>query len=608
MATRAPAFRPSATDSAVDLNTVLQEQAAARREDFESTRRPMLDYAKLIPEQDRPMELEPGGDWAFQIEPFYSDVVAAAREVVYKKSTQVGASAGTVRWGVRECDQYGRRVIYTFPTDTHVRDFGDERIEPSIEASPYLRKRIPAGYVKNKHLKRIGRGFLYLRGAKSRTGAQSIGGGSIVFDEYDELEPRIVEQFERRLSGAKQRGEAPRLRRLGIPTAPGFGIDRLYDESDQREWHVTCPDCGHEQTIEWARNVRWTMPGDDTVYRAGHDAENIPDPKSVGDVWRCCGECAASLEGKAIREGRWIARNPGAETIGYYVHRLIVPNTDLHEIVRNSRKTSPAGVEAFHNNDLGLAYSPVEAHLTEKQILAACSYGLYPQDYYRGPRPVVAGLDVASERDLSLWVDVLQEDGRAQALCIRELKSFEDVIPLMDAYMIRLLVIDSMPERRMARSIAARFPGRVVLAEYVVPRFGDQQPDALAFDPKKNIVKLNRTEVFDASFEAVRQARSNPLKEPPPGFVEQLQAPKRRTETDDQDRTKRVYVTPPSMADDYAHAGNYVTAARELYKLMVHAGIITEQARGKPHGPQEAGFRQHRLNELSDDYTPGFGE
>jgi hypothetical protein len=35
---------------------------------------------------------------------------------VIKKSTQIGATTGLWRWGVREADQYGRTVIYTFPT------------------------------------------------------------------------------------------------------------------------------------------------------------------------------------------------------------------------------------------------------------------------------------------------------------------------------------------------------------------------------------------------------------------------------------------------------------------------------------------------------------
>jgi hypothetical protein len=50
-----------------------------------------------------------------------------------------------------------------------VNEFGDERIEPAIEGSDYLMSRIPAHFVRTKKLKRIGRGWVYFRGAKSRS-------------------------------------------------------------------------------------------------------------------------------------------------------------------------------------------------------------------------------------------------------------------------------------------------------------------------------------------------------------------------------------------------------------------------------------------------------
>lgn len=620
MATRAPSFRPS-SQGVLDVRTSIREQAAAKREDYEETRRPIREYAELVPTgAGVALDLDPEGDWAFQIEPFYSDEVARAREVVYKKSTQVGASEGTWRWAVRECDQYGRTTIYTFPTDKHVTDFGDERIEPAIESSEYLRGKIPPGYVKHKHLKRIGRGWLYLRGAKSRVGAQSVAGGSLVFDEYDELEPRIVAQFERRLSGAKQRGLSPRLRRLGIPTTPGFGIDALYEDSDQREWHVTCPECEHEQTISFAENLRWTMPPEyeeesGRVYRAGHDHKGAlrreVDPKVVAEAWRACSQCEASLEGKPIRRGRWIALNPGAEVIGFYVHRLIVPNTDLQELVRNSRKTAPYDVEAFHNNDLGLAYSPSDAQLTDEDIQAAGSDvdSIEPAASYRGPNPVVAGLDVASERNQSYWIDELMPDGRSRQLAAGELTDIGAMVPLMEAFNIAMLVIDGMPDRQSARELARLYPGRVVLAAYDDPGFNPRlQPDAISFNPKKNLVTLNRTEAIDATFDGIRRLTRVLLRVRPPGFDAQLKAPKRVRETDDQERERRVYRKPQSMADDYTHAGVYALAAKTLWQMKVHAEQRLKARRGRPVRDRDLGIRRGRLDGYSDDYDPGMGE
>lgn len=629
MAGRAKGF--SAAGTVVDLKGEVRELHAQRQVDYESTRRPIMDYADLIP--------EPGfgaldfARFPHLVEPFYSDEVAAAAEVVYQKSTQIGATTGLWRWGVREADQYGRTVIYTFPTQDHVTEFGDERIEPAIEGSDYLKKRIPAHFVRTKRLKRIGRGWVYFRGAKSRSGAQSTSAQSIVFDEYDELDQGIVGQFERRLSGARATGKAPRMRRSGIPRFPGGPLERAYTASDRREWLVTCPSCGVEQPLVWAKNVRWTMPGDKyvaeqgevehlgkqidgerrLVFRAGHDAAELSteDAKIVGDVWRCCAMCETSLEEGPILGGRWVAQNPGHPVIGFYIHRLIVQDADLAEMVRNSRKTSPTDVEAFHSNDLGVAFAPAEAALTQADIDRACGMGAEAHvPVYRGTLDTIAGIDVASERNINMGIYEMLPDGRRRAVWIGECANFTEVEAKLVAYNVLVAAIDSMPERRLARAVAANLPGRVHLVQFVEPPFGDRQPEALAFDPKKNMVSLHRTEALDAMMDGIRHVRTLPLKFPPAGYVQQLMAPVRRTEYNSQGVGRRVYVTPPGLADDYALMEVYVLAAAEMYRLRMQV-TAQQNAAMTPLSDQQMGIRRPGLDrnggdELRDDYNPGF--
>ena len=151
--------------------------------------------------------------------------MALLTELIVQKATQIGMSMLMWRWAAWRADVWGDTVLYVFPTEKHVSKFGDERIEPSIQASPYLTRRIPSEYVRQKQLKRIGNGWLHLQGANSRAGAQSVAADVLVFDEYDELDPGNVEQIERRISGAAAAGRLPRVRRVGIPTIPGFGVD-----------------------------------------------------------------------------------------------------------------------------------------------------------------------------------------------------------------------------------------------------------------------------------------------------------------------------------------------------------------------------------------------
>lgn len=580
-------------------------------EEVESLARPMRDYAELIP--------EPGvgmlrfDDFPFQAE-WYSEEVAAAPEVVMLKATQIGGSAYWWRWAVRQADQFGDTVLYIFPTETHVQDFGDQRIEPAIEQSSYLTARIAARFVHTKKIKRIGRGFLLLRGSNSKAGAQSVAAQDIVFDEYDLLDPVNLPQIERRITGAKAQGKQPKVRRLGTPTIEGFGIDAAYKSTDQRVWMVACVECDREQEVTWEESVRWRNEPDGEVMRPGHD--EFDDPRSVHEVWRQCCYCREHLD---VRRGRWVAKQPGRQTIGFYVPRLIVPMTDLAQIVVASRSSKPQDVQTFENNDLGRAFSPSESTLDAASILAACQRGGPALGGYQGPYAVTMGVDVAGERDLNVRISEQlppERDGVAnprRALWIGRCTTFTQVAGLMDAFAVAVCVIDSNPERRMAKALRTTYPGRVILCTY---DFRDNA-DALkvkemgeagtALEGVPLMVTVNRTEAIDAMMDSIRQGRNFPLADPPAGYVDQMRAMKRRLVIASNGRPRREYVTTGTQGDDYAHAEVFDLIATELWR--VRAGV--QQARPRERGvpDEEAGFKRVRLSgDGVDEYRAGFGD
>lgn len=569
-------------DTGLDLKQAIAAEDTSRRAMRQDEGRDMYAWASLVPERGLPLNFE---DFPYQRD-WYSKEVAETREAVWMKAAQVGMSGYAWRWGARRAEQFGDRVIYFFPTDDDVTDFGDQRIEPSIEESEYLRRRIPANYVRNKHLKRIGHGDLSLRGTQSRAAVQSVDADALVFDEYNYLHQANLAQAERRLAGAQAAGRVPRVRRFGYPTIPGFGIHPLYERSDRRQWHVTCPACELEQTIDWGANMRWRTAKGEEERRWGDD--DYDDPAQVYEAWRACRECDASLEGHPIRAGRWIRTQPDAELIGFHVPRLIVPRTDLIELVRNSRKTQPHEVEAFFQNDLGMPFIPAEAALSDADIDAACLLGREEQHLYRERNPLVAGFDVASERRLSGWVDELLPDGTARAVWIGEPHNFTDVVEIIRRYNPEMVVIDSMPERRSARAVAATFPGIVVLASYD----DRNEADAFKYNLEKNLVTINRTEGLDAMMDGIRHRRRIPLKVPPRRFKSQLMSPKRVTELDSKQRPKRLYVSTGPDGDDYAHAGVYALVAKEMYALKIQTGATIAAGQGEPVADERLGWRE----------------
>jgi hypothetical protein len=273
------------------------------------------------------------------------------------------------------------------------------------------------------------------------------------------------------------------------------------------------------------------------------------------------------------------------------VSRLIVPKTDLEQIVRASRKTAPHELEAFFNNDLGLPYSPAEGGLTEDAIRAACSRGDLPVSRYDGPWPVTMGLDVASERNMNARISAQMPDGSRRALWIGEVESFEDADALIRDFNVSMCAVDSMPERQKARELAANWPGRVVLA-----RYDDSNPEAdpIVYDERRNLVTVHRAESIDAMMDAMRSGRSVPLSQVPPKYVEHMKALKRRTVYDPRGRPRRVYVTTGGQGDDYAHAEVFDLVATEMWRLF---GMVEETGETVDVA-EEFGYE--------DTYEPGF--
>lgn len=551
------------------------------------------DYALSIPEPKvGRLNME---DFPYQVG-LYSQEVMDAEEVVEKKSTQVGASSQGIRAAIYACDVWGDTALYIFPTQTHVHDFSDERIDPIIEDSTYLTERIPAHHVKQKKLKRIGLGWLHLRGSESKAGAQSVAADFLFFDEYDDLDKTNVVQIERRLSGARAAGRTPRVRRIGRPTLPNYGIAKAYARSDRRTWHVTCPQCGVEQPITWQANVRWyTDHGGDQVGRPG--ADRFDDPDDVVEVWRACRECDARLD---VKQGRWLATRPGARVIGFHITQLIVPNADLAQLVKNSRKTEIHEIEAFHNNDLGEEYSHADTSLSREAIAAACSFGAPMVDGYSAGNVVTMGVDVASSRPLSARISEQLPNGKRRALWIGAPESFDAVVRLMRLYNVNFCAIDANPERRQARMVQKTFPGRVQLVNYTI------LPKAPVFDynPAKGTVTVQRTYAIDAMMDSIRAQRNIPPAEPGEEYYEHLTNLHGRTEVNAKGQKVRTYVS--TGPDDYAHAEVYDLVATETWRLSQGVAQMQHEA-VQPIADEEIGYERLDLDRPSDDYDPGFG-
>jgi hypothetical protein len=479
--------------------------------------------------------------------------MASDREAVFCKGTQVGISTLAIRFALYHADAHGHVCLYTFPTDRELGDFARQRVRPVLRASPHLLERMPASAVDNVGQRQVGAGWVYFRGTNKPI--DSIDADVVVFDEFDYSSQENIEASERRVTGPMSAGL---LRRIGVPTVPGFGISAAFEASDQRVWTVKCS-CG-----EWN-----PMRGAEAF------AANV-DAKALAIV---CRACRRRLDVQGA--GEWVPAFPDRDVRGYHLPKLIVPGVRLGELISNSKKTRPDQVEAFHQRDLGEPYAPSENRLSIEQVRACVRDDLRPLPSLRSDRFVTMGVDVASTRALNVTVEESLDGNTGRKVFVGEIEdgpdgtAFECLSALMERYSVTLAVIDRAPERRFSEAFAGAFPGRVWLAGYYTPSpgtRGDVQPWQV--DDSTRHVGLWRTLVMDATLERFRRGvvLLPPLEMLPADYPAQLGAAVRRNvETaGGQVRADYVRIGP----DDYLHAEVFNLAAIELLWRQVGLGRV----------------------------------
>lgn len=563
------------------------EQRTGQREQASLRRRPLRDWTREVPEPRGPLDF---GRFVWQ-EELYGPEAADDREQVFMKATQVGVSTQAIRWALYHADVHQRVVLYTFPTTDELGDFSRQRIKPVIRASQHLRARMSSDAVDNVGQKQIGTGgWIYFRGTNKPI--DSLNADVVVFDEYDTSNQANIEASERRVTGPDSAGL---IRRVGVPSIPGFGISGLYDASDQRVWTVKCGS-GH-----------WNPMRGYEAFQA-----NIDQARMV----LVCSTCRKPLD---VRKGEWVATHPDRETRGYHIPKFIVPGTSLATLVANSKKTRPDQVQAFHTRDLGEPFAPAEGRLSLEAIQACVRPELRPQESLVSYALTTMGVDMASARALNVVIE--EEVDRDHTIGRKvfigtieddsERSAFQKLCWLMEAFHINMAGIDNEPDGRFSRAFAERFPGRVYRMDFFTPAPGGRtEPHVWNVNDEEAFCSLWRTKTYDATFERFRlqHVLLPPLDMLDPDYPKHLGNLYRRR-IDEPDGTKRPridYVR--TGAEDYAQCEAYNLAAIELY--WRNAGMSAVRGQGPmPMVDEIADFTGLDLSsygEGPDVYRPGF--
>ena len=372
--------------------------------------------------------------------------------------------------------KYPQGVLYLFPTNRDVSDFSKGRFGSLIRDNP-KEVGLHVSDTDAVSIKRVQKAMLYLRGARAITKIEGIKKSSsqlkgvpvdrVVYDEIDEMEPSMVDLARERLSHSEIKEEAS----LSTPSIPDYGIDKLYQGSDQRIWMIRCERCGTETCLEL----------------------EFPEcllETSTGRVVRVCKKCRQEIFPK---NGRWAAQyfERSKDMVGWWISQLNSAFVDPGAILKAFNDPPNGNLTEVYNSKLGMAYVAAENRLSISDIYSCCGQDVMST---KETGPCCMGVDVG--KLLHVVVGFKQRENVLELCYMARVSSFSDLHDIAKRFNVQCAVIDMEPEMRKAREFQAAEDYPVFLCDYQ-----DSVKKGPQWDEENKLVKVHRTEICDTTHE-----------------------------------------------------------------------------------------------------------
>lgn len=248
-------------------------------------------------------------------------VTDKAQKIIWKKSSQVAATESGNNWLGYTMHISPSAMLYIMPTDTQMKLTSKTRIQKMIDATPVLREKIKSSRSRDSGntmmTKEFMGGFVNMTGANSPVGLSSLPVQKVYCDEVDRYpadvcgEGDVISLAETRTSTF---GDRRKMFITSTPTKKGESIiDKEFEKTGQRHWHVPCPHCGSYQKLVFEQ-LRY-VKGDylnSTKYECAHCKEQIQE----------------RFKTKMLLSGYWKPDFPEREdgiTFGYHINALYSP-------------------------------------------------------------------------------------------------------------------------------------------------------------------------------------------------------------------------------------------------------------------------------------------
>lgn len=503
-------------------------------------------------ENDIPLEFK---RHQFLIDPYMDETPMQ----VVRKAAQVGWSTLAILRAFHLAYYKKANIIYTLPSKSIVKDFVTPKVDPLISNNTKIKEMV--GDVDSMGLKKVGDRFVYFRSSWDEASGISISAHILISDEVDRSNQLALKTYKTRLDGAKiDRPDLGWWWQFSNPSIPGYGVDELWGESDQKHWKIKCSRCNEWQSLVWPDNI------------------NIKEKIYI------CSKCERPLSEEDRIRGEWVRMKLNKSISGYWLTQMMSPWIDAEKIILDSK-----GDQAiFHNFTLGLPYQPKDQSVSRETIIKCIVPTVNPRVN------VAMGVDNGIVKHYVIG----NQYGIFRIGKTEDWQEIEDLRNQYDAYM----VIDANPYPTKPKELAKKYPGKVFIHYYgkdkhdmSVIRWGEGDAQGVVYSDRTKIIdavvaKLNSQEIY---FNLIERD----LEE----YIYHWTQMFRVVEEKANGITLAEWRHPEGKPDHYSHAHIYQEVA--MQKTITQGGVVTIDSPDKEYTSiqktEDGSMRSINLNEVA---------
>lgn len=273
------------------------------------------------------------------------------------KPSQVGLTEIQIRKVLAFITRYkGVNVIYTLPNEKMFEKISTGRIRPIVDSDKVFNLEqvgTSSKPTRSKGIIQVGKSFMYITGA-GESDATATTADMVANDEVDLTNQAMLALFNSRLQGS----DWGLNHKFSTPTFEGYGIDQLFNNSDQHEYFHKCEHCNHQQVPLFTRNHVHLEGMPDSL-----DFEELePDMFDSGKLdflgmKIVCEKCHKPINVGDHTRRQWVARFPNrTHSRGYRVRTFSTERLTPQYVVQQLFKYKQLdNIRGWHNTVLGQA-------------------------------------------------------------------------------------------------------------------------------------------------------------------------------------------------------------------------------------------------------------